>query len=238
MRTVAGTLERLLAQHGLPPRALVGSGRTDAGVHALGQVAHLHLASPGPPPADLQILLDQCLPGDIALVDIQRCNAEFHARHDALDRTYLYRISRRRSGLAKSFLWWVKGELNPGRLGQAWSSFQGFRNISAFADLEQGEEARCEIRDCSWTEVGSLVLLRVTASHFKTRQVRRMVGAAVAVAQGKARLEEILRDLERPAADAALHWSDRAAPAAGLFLERVRYGGDASPPAEGYPWPG
>lgn len=237
VRTVAGTLERLLALAGHPPRALVGSGRTDAGVHALGQVAHLHLDAPGPRPEDLQILLDKALPGDLAVAAIARCAPDFHARHDALGRTYLYRISRRRSGLAKPFLWWVKGHLNEGRVQEAWLAFEGFHNVAAFADLDPGEEARCAIRHCNWTAVGSLLLLRVTASHFKTRQVRRMVGAAVACGQGKAKLAELRHDLAHPSAAAALRWSELAAPAAGLFLERVRYPGDPAETETAFPLP-
>lgn len=225
VRTVAGTIERLLAQAGHPPITLAGSGRTDAGVHALGQVAHLHLAAPGLRPEELQLLLDRALPVDVAVVQVKRCAASFHARHDALNRTYLYRISRRRSGLSKPFLWWVKGDLNEGWLTKAWESFQGFHNISAFADLDPGDEARCEIQRCEWTSVGSMLLLRVTASHFKTRQVRRMVGASVLCGQGQAKVQEILRDLENPTPEAALRWSERAAPAAGLFLEKVAYSG-------------
>lgn len=237
IRTVAGTLERILAKAGHAPRVLVGAGRTDAGVHALGQVAHLHLDAPGPRPEDLQILLDQALPSDLAVASIERCAAEFHARHDALERTYLYRISRRRSGLAKPFLWWVKGHLNEGRVQEAWAAFEGFHNVSAYADLEANEDPRCELRRCSWTEVGSLLLLRVTASHFKTRQVRRMVGAAVACGQGKAKVADLRRDLERPSPEAVLRWSALAAPAAGLFLERVRYRGEPESAEAAFPLP-
>ena len=207
----------------------MGSGRTDAGVHALAQVAHLHLDPPGPRPEELQLLLDRALPVDVAVVHIKRCDAAFHARHDATNRTYLYRISRRRSGLSKPFLWWVKGDLNVGRLTEAWEVFQGFRNVTSFADLEPGDEPRCEIQRCDWTAVGSMVLLRVTASHFKTRQVRRMVGASVLCGLGQAKVQEVLHDLEHPSPEAALRWSERAAPAAGLFLERVTYPGPVLP---------
>lgn len=229
VRTVAGTLERLLAQLGHPPKILVGSGRTDAGVHAIAQVAHLHLDLPGPRPEELQLLLDRALPVDVAVVQIKRCDVGFHARHDALNRTYLYRISRRRSGLSKPFLWWVKGDLNVGRLTEAWETFQGFRNLTSFADLEPGDDPRCEIQRCEWTAVGSILLLRCTASHFKTRQVRRMVGAAVMCGLGQAKAQDILHDLEHPSPEATLRWSERAAPAAGLFLERVTYPGPPMP---------
>ena len=75
-------------------------------------------------------------------------------------------------------------------------------------------------------ESGSLILLRVTASHFKRSQVRRMVGAAVTCALGEADPARVVKDLANPTRDAALFWSERAAPSAGLFLERVRYKGE------------
>lgn len=226
VRTVAGILEKVLRDAGLGVRTLVGSGRTDAGVHALGQVAHLHLSGHAPKPGDLQILLDQALPGDLAVQSVETCPAAFHARHDALARTYLYHLCRRRTGLAKGFLWWVKGELNAGQLKRAWESFEGMHNLSSFCDLEQGEDPRCGIGACEFAEEGALLLLRVTASHFKYRQVRRMVGAAVQCAQGKARPEELLQDLQAPTPAARDRWAATAAPASGLFLERVRYPGD------------
>ena len=226
IRTVAGTLERVLHEAKVPVRALVGAGRTDAGVHALGQVAHLHLAGKAPRPWELQLLFDQALPADLAVQSVEPCPLVFHARHDAVGRCYLYQLSLRRSGLAKAYLWWVKGQLNMGQLTRSWEAFEGFHNLSAFSDLEEGEDPRCGIESCEFLESGSLVLLRVTASHFKRRQVRRMVGAAVACAQGRARAEAILQDLERPTPEAQAHWAALAAPAAGPFLERVRYPGD------------
>jgi tRNA pseudouridine38-40 synthase len=226
VRTVAGILEKVLRDGGLRVRTLVGAGRTDAGVHALGQVAHLHLEEKGIRPGDLQLLLDKGLPGDLAVQSVEPCSPSFHARHDAVGRSYLFQLSLRRSALAKPFLWWVKGEMNHGHLIRAWEAFEGLHNFSAFADLQEGDDPRCGIEACEWAENGSLLLLRVTASHFKYRQVRRMVGAAVQCAQGKARPEEILRDLERPTPEARDRWAATAAPASGLFLERVRYPGD------------
>lgn len=226
VRTVAGILEKVLRDGGLRVRILVGAGRTDAGVHALGQVAHLHLEEKGVRPGDLQILLDQGLPGDLAVQSVEPCRLDFHARHDAVARSYLFQLSRRRSALAKPFLWWVKGEMNHGQLIQAWEAFEGLHNVSAFSDLKEGEDPRCSVDACDWAEVGSLTLLRVTASHFKYRQVRRMVGAAVQCAQGKARPQDILRDLEQPTPEARDRWAATAAPASGLFLERVRYPAD------------
>ena len=227
IRTVAGTLERVLQEGGLQVVNLTGSGRTDVGVHAAGQVAHLHLAGGRAPtlPA-LQKLLDQALPSDIAVRSVAACSPAFHARHDALERSYLYQISLRRSAFAKPCIWWVKGRLDLERLAAAWHLFEGARDLAAFADLEPGEDSRCQIRACEFAREGSLVLLRVTARHFLRRQVRRMVGAAVLCALGKADAAEIARDLAEPRPGAELQWSEHAAPSAGLFLERVRYPGD------------
>ena len=230
IRTVTGTLERVLTEAGQRVLTLGGSGRTDAGVHALGQIAHLHLSSPqAPRPQDLQRIFDEGLPSDLAVAAIEPCSPSFHARHDALERSYLYQLSLRRSAFGKSMLWWVKGRLELARLEEAWGLFEGNHDASAFADLEPGEDPHVQIKSCELARDGSLVLLRVTAGFFLRRQVRRMVGAAVLCGLGKARPELLRRDLERPTPEANLHWAEKAAPAAGLFLERVRYPGDPEP---------
>jgi len=228
IRTVTGALERVLQQAGHRVLTLGGSGRTDAGVHALGQIAHLHLPALGAPrPQDLQRIFDEGLPSDLAVASIEPCSTSFHARHDALERSYLYQLSLRRSAFGKSFLWWVKGNLDLRRLEEAWALFPGNYDASAFADLEPGEDPHVQIKRCELSRDGSLVLLRLTAGFFLRRQVRRMVGAAVLCGLGKEKVEHLRRDLQHPSKEATLYWSEKAAPAAGLFLERVRYQGDS-----------
>lgn len=231
VRTVAGSLEHACREAGLKVIELVGAGRTDAGVHALGMPAHLHLASKGAPEArDLIRTLDPHLPHDLAIREAKACGPAFHARHDAEARTYLYQLARRRTAFGKPYAWWVKGSLDLRLLEAAWKAFEGRHDLSAFADLEPGENGKVALESLEVKEHGSLVLLRVTARHFFHRQVRRMAGAAVACAQGRARLEELAHDLKRPVKEANLRWGALAAPAAGLFLERVRYGGDGPLP--------
>ena len=231
VRTVTGTLERVLHEAGLRVLTLGGSGRTDIGVHALGQVAHLHLGGANPPSVpELQRVLDEGLPADIAVRSITPCSPSFHARHDALERSYLYQISLRRSAFAKPYIWWVKGHLDLVKLEEAWRLFEGPQDMTAFADLEPGEDPRCQIRSCEFLRKGSLVLLRVTARHFLRRQVRRMIGAAVLCGLGREKAGTLARDLKHPTPAATLHWAENAAPSAGLFLERVRYPGDPELP--------
>lgn len=229
VRTVAETLERVLREAGHTVLTLGGSGRTDAGVHALGQVAHLHLGGGGSPSRhDLQMVFDKGLPSDVAVRSVEPCSPAFHARHDATSRTYLYQLSLRRTALAKPFVWWAKGRMDEARLKACWEAFQGFHSLAAFADLE-GEDPRCEVQRCETAQDGSLLLLRVTASHFLRRQVRRMVGAAVACAQGRTREADLRRDLQSPTPEATARWAALAAPAAGLFLEHVQYPGAPGP---------
>lgn len=225
VRTVAGTLERVLQEAGLTISSLGGSGRTDAGVHALGQVAHLHLSGKNPKFWELQRILDEGLPGDVSVRAVTPCPPGFHARHEALSRTYLYQISQRRTAFAKPYVWWVKAPMDLDRLREAWMAFLGNHDMSGFADLAKGEDPRCQIHAMECALDGALVLLRVTAGHFLHRQVRRMVGATVLCALGKERVDRIGRDLEVPSPEANLFWGAAAAPSSGLFLEHVHYPG-------------
>jgi tRNA pseudouridine38-40 synthase len=230
VRTVAGSLEHAIKEAGLRLVHLGGAGRTDAGVHALGQVAHLHLEAKGAPrPAELRRLLEAKLPQDIALRDIRTCPPRFHARHDAMDRSYLYQISRRRSAFGKPWIWWAKRSLDLRLLTTAWEAFQGDQDVSSFADLDQEEDGRVRILHCEVAEAGALILLRVRATHFFRRLVRRMVGAAVACAMGEEDPRRIQEDLRNPTESANLAWGAKAAPSSGLFLESVRYAGDPEP---------
>jgi tRNA pseudouridine38-40 synthase len=230
VRTVAGSIEHVLHEAGLRFLYLGGAGRTDAGVHALGQVAHLHLEAKGAPrPGELRRLLDSALPHDIALRDVRTCPPRFHARHDAMDRTYIYQISRRRSAFGKPWIWWVKRSLDLDRLTRVWTAFEGDQEVSAFADLDPEEDGRVRLLRCEVAEAGALILLRVRATHFFRRQVRRMVGASVACALGEEEPRRVLEDLRDPTEAANLYWGAKAAPASGLFLEAVRYPGDPEP---------
>jgi tRNA pseudouridine38-40 synthase len=230
IRTVAGSIEHVMHESGLRLVYLGGAGRTDAGVHALGQVAHLHLEAKGAPrPGELRRILDGALPQDIAIRDVRSCPPRFHARHDAVDRTYLYQISRRRSAYGKPWIWWVKRNLDLDRLTRAWTAFEGDRDLAAFADLDSEEDGRARILRCEVVQVGSLILLRVRATHYYRRQVRRMVGASVACALGEEEPRRVLEDLRNPTEAANLYWGAKAAPASGLFLEAVRYSGDPEP---------
>lgn len=220
-RTVQGEL--LTAARGLtdrPPLDLQGAGRTDAGVHALHQVAHLDLVS-APPPMSLLLGLNDALPPDINVLRVARVRSNFHARHDAVARRYLYQIARRRTAFAKPYVWWVKDTLDVASMQRTARAFVGrhdFRQLSQ-ADADT-TSTLVEVHALSVEECGDLLVCRIEASHFLWRMVRRIMGVLVEVGRGKL-TEAAAKGLiagASPVDSAAL-----TAPPSGLFLERVIY---------------
>src|SRR5258707_8479151 len=114
---------------------LYGSGRTDAGVHALAQVAHLDVST-NLPPESLRRRLNDELPADINILSAVVVPHRFHARHDAVARRYLYQVSTRRTAFAKPFVWWVKEPLEVSRIRSATEGFVGIHDFSSFAGAE------------------------------------------------------------------------------------------------------
>ena len=204
---------------------LYGSGRTDAGVHALAQVAHLDVATTLPPDT-LTGRLNGELPADINILRADLVPHRFHARHDAVARRYLYQIARRRTALAKTFVWWVKDPLHVDRMRQGTAAFVGFKDFGAFAesDARGGEERSTQVLvdRLDIEESGDLVLVAVEGSHFLWKMVRRMVGVLVEIGRGALEPGAAARLLRGPS-DAPARLT---APPSGLFLERVYYGND------------
>jgi tRNA pseudouridine38-40 synthase len=227
-RTVQGELERAVREAAKRREfELYGAGRTDAGVHALGQVAHLELYT-DLPPESLRRKLNDELPADIHIRAIDKVPHRFHARHDAIARGYLYQISRRRTAFGKPFVWWVRETVDVDAMRAAARAFVGMKNFAAFtADDPEEKSTRVLVDAIEIVEAGALILVRVQGSHFLWKMVRRMVGVLAAVGRGDLAASDVTRMIEgrEEGSAAAL-----AAPAAGLFLERVMYKGDPAPP--------
>jgi len=226
-RTVQGELERALGEAARSGRVeTYGSGRTDAGVHALRQVAHADLAVTLPPET-LVARVNDALPADINVLAAERVSPRFHARHSAVARSYLYQIALRRTAFAKPFVWWVKGDLDLARVQAAARGLAGFSDYRAFTDDDPDEKStRVLVEGVAVERRDALVLVRVVGSHFLWKMVRRMVGVLVEAGRGGLSASEVAA-LTRPGgpADAVLP-ARLTAPASGLFLERVFYDGD------------
>src|SRR5215510_13404103 len=138
-RTVQGQIDHAARKvTGRKDFELYGSGRTDAGVHALAQVAHLDVST-NLPPETLRRRLNDELPSDINILTAAVVPHRFHARHDAVARRYLYQIARRRTAFAKPFVWWWKENVDVDRMRDAASAFVGFRDFESFAESDDGE---------------------------------------------------------------------------------------------------
>jgi tRNA pseudouridine38-40 synthase len=218
-RTVQGMLLR--AAHELlgSDATCGGAGRTDAGVHALAQVAHLK-AQKAMLESEVAWGLNERLPADINVLLVEKAPPRFHARHSATSRTYLYRISRRRTAFDKPFVWWVKDRLDFPTMRRAAKLFEGRHEFASFCENPEGQESTLVVVEKSDVlEAGQEIHFRITASHFLWKMVRRLAGTLVEVGRGNldaAGVEKLLREkLTTPA-----KWT---APPSGLFLERVAY---------------
>lgn len=226
-RTVQGEIDRAVREAtGRREFELYGSGRTDAGVHALAQIAHLELYTDLAPELLRRRINDE-LPADIHIRAVAKAPHRFHARHDAIERSYLYQISTRRTAFGKPFVWWIREPLSVDRMREAAAAFVGMQNFAAFTADDPDEKSTKVLVDAVEIEVhGALILIRVRGSHFLWKMVRRMVGVLAAVGRGEIKPREAAAFLDPSHTGARATAAALAAPAAGLFLEAVRYEGD------------
>ena len=222
-RTIQGELLRAARGVFGEDVELQGSGRTDAGVHALGQVAHL-AARGAVAPERLAAGLNDLLPPDINILEARRAAARFHARHDAAGRSYLYQISRRRTAFGKPFVWWVRDRLDLGAMRRVVAALPGMRDYASFTDkrIEKDSPTKVLLQEADIREAGDLLLVRLRASHFLWKMVRRVVGSLVGVGRGEISPAELQAFFEAPSPYPARV----TAPPSGLFLEEVIYPGE------------
>jgi tRNA pseudouridine38-40 synthase len=228
-RTVAGELRGAAEKFFEERVELAGSGRTDAGVHALAQVVRLK-ASRKARPIELVYGLNDRLPADINVLKVEETQASFDPRRDAINRYYIYQISTRRTAFAKKFVWWVRDPLNVEAMSKAAESLVGRRDFAAVCEPRDDDRSTVVVVDrVEIARAGDLILFRIGASHFLWKMVRRIVGVLVEVGRGGldiARFGSLLKPgSKRPPLDIAA----LTAPPSGLFLERVVYRGDERP---------
>ncbi len=222
-RTIQGELESAVT--GISGRRdfeVYGSGRTDAGVHALAQVAHLDLET-RMSAADLRYALNDRLPADVNILSVEKVPRRFHARHSAVARSYLYQISRRRTAFGKALVYWVKDALEVERMREGARLFLGLRDFRCFtSDNPEETSTKVQVDRLEIGEAGDLILVRMLGSHFIWKMVRRVVGVLVEVGRGGLHPNDVTRFFEEESGVPAR----LTAPPSGLFLERVFYEGD------------
>lgn len=225
-RTVMGALREASREVFGSDVDMQGAGRTDAGVHALGQVAHLKVASAVKhmPPV-IKRRLNDLLPADIVVLDVERAPRNFHARHDARSRVYIYQISRRKQAFTKRYVWWVKEDLNLDVMGRAVALLVGRHDFICFRapDAARPDESTIVVVEQAGIEAeDDIIQIRIEASHFLWRMVRRVIGVLVKVGKGEIDMADFEQLLDGRC-DRRLDVAAWTAPASGLFLEEVRY---------------
>jgi len=201
---------------------LQGSGRTDSGVHALCQVAHLDVNTVLAPEI-IRMKLNDLLPHDINILEVEKASQNFHARHDAKTRSYLYQISKRRTAFGKNYVWWIKDKLDYKKMESASKLFIGMHDFSSFSDDDPEEKSTKVLIDhIQLKEDGDLILIRIVGSHFIWKMVRRIIGVLIEVGRGKKTEKDISNYLSAKSNEVAKF----TAPPSGLFLEKVLYEGE------------
>jgi tRNA pseudouridine38-40 synthase len=198
---------------------LFGAGRTDSGVHAIGQVAHLE-ANTDLLPLRIKYGINDHLPPDICVINVEEAAPGFHARHDAVARSYIYQISRRRTSFGKKYVWWIKDQLDLKKMNEVSKCFIGLKNFKSFTDDDQEQKStKVEIKHAAVSDFGDMLLFHVIGSHFLWKQVRRMTGVIVEAGRGKLSPSEVNAFFRNKSEIPA----KLTAPPSGLFLERVYY---------------
>lgn len=226
-RTVQGDLIQAVQDLFHSEVDVQGAGRTDAGVHALGQVAHLKFR--GKPtrlsPQQIMAELNERLPSSVAVIEAAEAPPRFHARHDAVSRSYFYQVATRKTALSKRFVWWVKEPLDLEPMQQAAALIAGRHDFAKFRARDPSKPGESTLVVVDAAEVvrdEHLIVFRVEASHFLWKMVRRLAGTLVRIGKGDLTIDQFGGLLEGNS-DAKLDVAAWTAPASGLFLEGIRY---------------
>ena len=220
-RTVQGVIEVALRRIGWQGQALLGAGRTDAGVHASGQVVAFDLDW-NHPPDTLGAALNANLPQDVAVHRVRLAVLDFHPRYDAQARSYRYRIYSQpvRDPLKDRYAWRVWPGMDLALLQQAASFLPGSHDFAAFGTPPKpGGATVREVVAAEWRETGEQLVFEITANAFLYHMVRRLVSFQVIIGQGKMAPEAISSFLDRKNPEPL----SGLAPACGLSLIKVHY---------------
>jgi len=217
-RTVQGEVEDALGRILRQPVRLTAAGRTDAGVHASGQVAGFNTGSDFGA-GRLKKALNALLPRDITVVDAAEVHPGFNARFDAKSRTYRYTLSGRKTSVGRAYAWHVKYNLSRELLEEATHPLNGKCSLEGFSKKNDDDDYSTIVYNNMWTFKENLMIFEVCAIRFFQHAVRSIVGTAVEIARGKEPPELISRILET--GDRSL--AGPLAPARGLCLVKVDY---------------
>lgn len=222
-RTVQGEIQNRLTKLCKHPVKLIGSGRTDAGVHAYEQVAHFHTGTPIPNDR-LFKALNNDLPQDIAIRQVQTAPIDFHARYSITSKTYLYKIHihPQPTPFLSRYTTHISAPLNITKMQQVARLFIGTHNFGSFQSTTQENRDKCAIRNLTHLTIhhrNELITIKITASGFLYKMARNIISTLIQIGKGDTSSEYIQKLLQNPS---RLH-SPKPAPPNGLYLWRCRY---------------
>lgn len=216
--TVQQVLEEALAMLLREPVEVVGCGRTDTGVHARYYVAHFDTSNPTSG-EQIALRLNHILPPDMAIMGCEETSPDFHARYDALARTYEYWIARQKTPFLPDMAYQFTAALDLEAMQQAAQQLLTFHDFAAFC--KQGSDNKttlCQLSESAWQQRGQLLVYRVTADRFLRNMVRAIVGTLLEVGR-----HQRASDLSTLATGADRSMSGESVPAQGLYLVGVKY---------------
>ncbi len=221
-RTVQGELEKVLSLLFNEEIKVIGAGRTDMGVHALGQVVNFKSRGHKGFSCDkLHKVLNRLLPEDIKIKKVEIVDENFHARYSAKRRWYIYVVynNDERDLFLKDYSWWISGEINRELLISSANLFKGVHDFKNFCVTEDEDQTVVEIYESFWYFKEDLLIYFISAPFFLRKMVRFIVGSMLEVALGRKtliELEEYLKEERRERFSIP-------APPWGLYLFRIDY---------------
>jgi tRNA pseudouridine38-40 synthase len=219
LRTVQGELENGIQTIFNHQVKLTGSGRTDVGVHALGQVANFHTES-GLDEKSILKALNGVLPCDILIKKAEEVGLQFNARFSAMSRSYRYRIFLGRTAVSRRYSWEVLYPLDMEKIMETTRLILREHDFSSFCVAESAKEDNtCRVISSQWERCGEELIFEIEANRFLHSMVRSLVGTLIEVGRGYysiADFEEIMEARDRTKAGPT-------APACGLYLMEVKY---------------
>jgi tRNA pseudouridine38-40 synthase len=213
-------LEKAIAQIAQERVSTVAAGRTDAGVHARGQVVSAHISKPLEL-ASFAKSLNALLPSQIVVLSAEHVPEDFHARHSARARVYQYFLTLALTAIDRDHCWYVGGfNLDMDLLDQCARTLVGEHDFESFCKNNANvDHFRCTVSEAAWSKDNSSIIFTIRSNRFLYGMVRALVGTMVEIARGHRPLSDMQRILE--ARDRSV--AGMSAPSKGLFLEEIVY---------------
>lgn len=218
-KTVQGEIESALAVVMKQKITVTGAGRTDAGVHARGQVAHFELDQSIDTRKTMHSLNGILIP-QIRLKTLDLAEPDFHARYSAKSRTYRYFIANGPTAIERHFCWYFSGDLDLGKMNSAVQIIKSSTDFQSFCrSVSEVKHYLCEIFEANWNRKKDFLVFTIRANRFLHGMVRALVGTLVDIGRNKLSEKDLVEIFDAKNREMA----SQAAPARGLFLEEVEY---------------